>query len=540
MKIVTVLIILACSCFKGFSQSSTILPGGASFDNNSNIANLKIPKLNYSQILSIQSPQVGMLVYDTDADCIRNYNGAQNKWICLSDGNNNPFEGTGGLSNTFLAYAQYSIFSYKQLSNSDYFIDSQNNNYLVGSFAGAPFNGQSCYSSNNGSPSDLQYFRPTGYLMKYDSNLSAAWCFSVNGKLLNIGGPPYTYTNFQSAITKVIVRNTDVYITGHFNNTITINGVDIVATSGYDCFLAKLNATTGQLMWLKKIVTNSSEDETDVKLSIDNSGNIYVGANFNSNITIENTVNLIHNGGGDFYIAKFDANGVLQSATGYGGANQELLGGIIATTELYVAGTFVSSTQIGSLTATGDSGKNLFITKMNTSLAPTQLTNYNTTGSFSVGLFQTSATSLLLSGKINGQATVGFTLLQDNSFIFAIGTFNLTSIAANVFNGNFGKFVVQGNNIYCLATDLRGFASFQGVIMGGGINNAIYKLENTGFNSYTFRWFKKIGDDYKFQNVPSTTATAIAVNAAGNIIVPYIYLDQANKRTSLIVTKYVE
>lgn len=73
-----------------FGQSTVLLP-------NIN----ETPRLNYSQIVALPSPKVGSMVFDTNSNCLRIYNGLE--WLCTFENSaQTAWKVTGGSSKSIV------------------------------------------------------------------------------------------------------------------------------------------------------------------------------------------------------------------------------------------------------------------------------------------------------------------------------------------------------------------------------------------------------------------------------------------------------
>ena len=140
-----------------------------------------------------------------------------------------------------------------------------------------------------------------------------------------------------------------VFIGGFFTgNTLTLGTITLTRIGTHDAFAAKLDAS-GTVLWAKNFGGVGSTVRGNA-LTADNAGNVYLGANFDANLT---TPALTKIGSNDIFVAKLDgATGVLTWAKNFGG------GGVSATVHtlsadaagsVYMGGFFSS----GNLTTPG-------------------------------------------------------------------------------------------------------------------------------------------------------------------------------------------
>ena len=79
MKKLSILLFSYFSIFNSYSQSTTFLPGSASFDSGNQSKFIKYPSLSTTQISQILNPTSGMVVFDGTTNCLKMYNGT--KWV---------------------------------------------------------------------------------------------------------------------------------------------------------------------------------------------------------------------------------------------------------------------------------------------------------------------------------------------------------------------------------------------------------------------------------------------------------------------------
>ncbi len=476
-------------------QSTLLTPGGAAFDNNTNFKTIQLPKLTYEQIKSNFSSQVGSMVYDISSQCVRVFNGAE--WVCLADNKSTPFAAPGYLANVrTIGSIDYHQYSYNGIGGSTLLTDMQNNLYLAGSFNNIPLYGFGCTSSAG---STFGY-RMTGYIIKNDVNNQPLWCFTIPGKVLNFP-PSVTYSDFRSNISSIKITNEAIYVLGHFNNTITLNGIDIASAGGSDIFIAKLNPDNGNIIWFKKI-TNGIGDENAISLQVDGSQNLYISGNYNSNFSLDGITNISSYGGSDFFIAKFNSNGILQNSINSSGSSDDRIVDIEwVGSDLVAVGTFVNSITVAGTTLAGLSGTNLFLARISSGLVIQGAYNYNTTGAFSVQDVCNSSNGVYISGAINGVAQFGSVAFENTGFLANFSVYsNYTSNILKLTKGTIAKIMNLGSNTFGII-NFSGNSSFDNIPIVGTFRDsdvAIFKIEDK--NSVNrIKWVKVLGD--KDQNI---------------------------------------
>lgn len=226
----------------------------------------------------------------------------------------------------------------------DLAVDANNNVYVTGFFAGtADFDP----SSNSDSVSAVGTF--SAFVAKYSSTGAYQWAFSIGGPIVDFGR------------SIAIDNNGDVIIGGYVFFTADFDpspsGTYNLSTYGNspDMYLAKYSSS-GALIWAGHAGSHSTMDEIS-EISIDNANNIYVTGTFGDTANFDlqgGTYDVVSTGSQDAFVAKYNANGVLQWVKSYGGSGNDAgtgievdnAGNIFASG--YIADTTTFSTTFGN------------------------------------------------------------------------------------------------------------------------------------------------------------------------------------------------
>jgi hypothetical protein len=221
--------------------------------------------------------------------------------------------------------------------------DGFGNTYVSGSFQGSANFGNS--TINSAGSEDI-------FLAKYNSNYDLVWVKSAGG----------IYSDISNAITVDISGN--VYMTGYFGGTASFGTISLSEAGGLDGFVAKFDPS-GNVVWAKQISSGAYDAGYSIKL--DASGSPYVTGAFSATATFGAT-SLTSDGGSDIFVAKYDpANGDLIWAKKFGGANDQdgISLSISPSGDIYLAGGFFVSANIGTTTFTSAGGLDGYIAKLN-------------------------------------------------------------------------------------------------------------------------------------------------------------------------------
>lgn len=186
-------------------------------------------------------------------------------------------------------------------------VDAAGNSYITGFFQGTvdfdPSTGVSNLTSNGAYDIFVLKLDPTG-------NLLWAQQFGANG---------------YDEGTAIMVNNKgDVYASGLFSNTVDFDPspavFNMTANSILDIYTIKLGATTGNLLWVKRIPRTLSNNRIH-ELAVDQNDNVYSVGYFQGTVDFDPSVatyNMTSLGREDIFIQKLDANGNFLWATQMG------------------------------------------------------------------------------------------------------------------------------------------------------------------------------------------------------------------------------
>lgn len=345
-KILTSLFLLGFSTIAGLAQSVLITPGSsqaniiASGTSNGGIAP---PRLTNAQIMAITSPTLGSMVYDTDAKCLRVFDGV--KWVCQSEDPNPIKSAVGfGAAGDQIGYDIKVIGDYVyivgEFTNELYFYDDYGPIYL--------------YSSGG----------KDGFVAKLRKNGVAEWVKQISNSL-------------DCAASQVNIDPLGNVFIGGTNKggvtvgTITLSNVD----SSNDIFFAKYNAA-GTFQWVQTM--QGAGNDTLTAMVMDNYYNFHFTGSFESNlnlITANGATGATFNslGATDMFYAHYSSSGTLirQKQIGTAGFDKGTCLAVSAITEnVYLGGSTNDNLTINSFSFTAsDNNSTGFIAVLNSSLA---------------------------------------------------------------------------------------------------------------------------------------------------------------------------
>lgn len=141
------------------------------------------------------------------------------------------------------------------------------------------------------------------------------------------------------------------YVTGHFQNTLTIAETNLVSRGGVDVFLAKFSSE-GKLLWARS--AGGLGVDVSYSVAVDPQGNALIcGYHGDAAVFEGTTVGSI--GNVDLFVAKYSPNGALIWVRSGGGTEQDYANALALDVDgnSYIAGTFRGNVQWGTQTFNG-------------------------------------------------------------------------------------------------------------------------------------------------------------------------------------------
>jgi Beta-propeller repeat len=206
--------------------------------------------------------------------------------------------------------------------------------YIGGAFSGTlTFGGVAIYSLSS------------SFVAKYSIDGTEQWAKAPTSGACRINGMATNATG-------------DVYITGGFYSTLTLNAFSVTAAGSLDAFVAKYSAS-GTEQWLKR-AGGATHNEEGTDIAVDGVGNAYITGMFNTTATFGTLPTLTTAGFADIFIAKYSNLGAELWAQKAGGIYTDEAEGIAldASGNIYIQGSISVAATFGALptvTTTGSS-----------------------------------------------------------------------------------------------------------------------------------------------------------------------------------------
>ncbi|MBT6185498.1 MAG: hypothetical protein HOI07_12245 [Betaproteobacteria bacterium] len=268
--------------------------------------------------------------------------------------------------------------------------DSGGNVYVIGEYSGTATFAPGTTLASAGS-SDV-------FVAKYDTSGTVQWATSIGG--------PGSDNGYGIATDS----GGNVYVTGRYQGTVTIESTTLTNAGSYDAFVAKYD-TSGTFQWATSI--SGTGTEYGQAIATDSGGNVYVTGIYTNNFTIESTT-LTNAGFSDTFVAKYDTSGTFQWAESISGMGDGG-GSAIATDSggnVYVTGYYNGSITIGSTTLTSAGSYDAFVAEYDTSGTVLWATSIGGTSSDSGrGIATDSNGNMYVTGEYGGTLTIGSTTL---------------------------------------------------------------------------------------------------------------------------------
>ncbi|MCX6350580.1 MAG: SBBP repeat-containing protein, partial [Bacteroidetes bacterium] len=154
------------------------------------------------------------------------------------------------------------------------------------------------------------------------------------------------------------------YVTGSFKDTFYDGKtVQFTSSGGADIYLAKYSSV-GKLIWSVK--AGGSSDDVGRAVAVDDSGNLFITGYFGSSSATFGSTSLSRTGGFDMFVAKYDNSGNLIWVKSGGGSGASTIGNVIAVDaafDVYVGGSFTSTTSVAGTSLTSSGASDIFLAK---------------------------------------------------------------------------------------------------------------------------------------------------------------------------------
>ncbi len=162
--------------------------------------------------------------------------------------------------------------------------------------------------------------------------------------------------------------STAVYISGSSHNNSIFPGTMVVAGTGnpHDYgYLAKLNKTSGQTVWVRTFTGSSNHAQVGRALATDSHGDVLLAGTYKQYLTLPNSTSLSGEDDVQVFVSKFNGSGTLKWAITPSGDENDLPNGVAldGSGGVYVAGSYQNEITFNTFFSDDDS-ENLFVAKL--------------------------------------------------------------------------------------------------------------------------------------------------------------------------------
>ncbi|HNR21330.1 MAG TPA: hypothetical protein PKL45_15210, partial [Bacteroidia bacterium] len=189
-----------------------------------------------------------------------------------------------------------------------------------------------------------------GFLFKMDLNLNVIWAKKFGG---NTSSWDYPTTFDEDA-------NGNIYLAGGFQDSLTIDVTTITNAGKKDMFFAKFDSN-GNLVWVRQANATGSFTTIANMIRKDIDGLFYLIGDFCGNATL-GTYNISTPYPQDVFVARYDSNGDCSGVRHFGRAYGNSVE-IDNTGDVIIAGGFVNTINVGSISLTSHGGGDMFFAK---------------------------------------------------------------------------------------------------------------------------------------------------------------------------------
>lgn len=427
-KLLVCLLLLGLS-FQLAAQHVTVTPNGITPASTH-------PRLSYDAIVALPSPQKGDIAYDLTFACLRVYNGS--KWICSYQ---SPYDPSPSPNITAIAQIGGKGTDYR----SSVAVDASGNVYVAGNYADtvafgnlskiAPAESDAFVAkyNNNGVLQWVQTLTSTGpseaFAVKVDASGNVIVVGTYGGTAIfgstsktAVGNDVFivkyntngvfqwvkTIEHFVFSPRLALDNSGNVYITGGFMNTITIETTSRTSLGSFDMMLAKFGSD-GSLEWLQS--AGGTGQDMGTKLTTDAAGNVYVTGHLYYTETFGG-LSVVRKGETDMFVAKYNASGAIQWVQTAGGTSPDNAEAIVldANGNVYVSGFFQGTASFGTINKTTNGGPDVFIVKYDNNGSFLDVQTFGGgEADFVKGMAVDNAGSIYVTGSFGGTLTFGNT-----------------------------------------------------------------------------------------------------------------------------------
>ena len=341
------------------------------------------------------------------------------------------------------------------------------------------------------------------FVTKYDAAGAHQWTTTFGG------------TGADQAQSVVVDGSGNVYVGGHFRNTVDFGAGNVTSAGNYDVFVTKLNAA-GAHQWTTTF--GGTDSEIFFELAVDGSGNVYTTGYFKGTVNF-GAGNVTSAGGKDVFVTKLNSAGAHQWTTTLGGTSEQAGHGVAVdgSGNVYVTGEFYGTVNFGAGDVTSAGQTDGFVTKLNSAGAHQWTTTFGGTGwDYGNEMAVDASGNVHVTGHFHNTVNFGAGNITSNGGYDVFVT-KLNSSGAHQWTTTFGgtgweygnSVAVDGSGNVHVAGYFEATVDFGAgnVTSNGGFDAFVTKLNSSGAHQWTTT----------FGGTDTDTIRGVAVDDSGNV-----------------------
>jgi len=239
------------------------------------------------------------------------------------------------------------------------------------------------------------------FLMDMDTDGNLNWIKQFGGKGSGMG------------YSMIANNENNIYLSGIFQDTVTIDGTTLISQGDYDIFIAKLD-NAGNAVWAKQ--AGGPGEDLGISLTIDNLDNIYLTGSYEDTATFADTT-VSSLGYQEIFVAKYKNTGELDWLKSFGGDWGDRGHSIIMDNadNFYLSGIFGGTAFFGNDSVVSNGWFDVFVSKFKTSGELLWIKTYGSTERDYSHSMVTDNEYVYLSCSFEEETMIEDTLLLDTS-----------------------------------------------------------------------------------------------------------------------------
>ncbi|MEJ7602005.1 MAG: SBBP repeat-containing protein [Kofleriaceae bacterium] len=194
---------------------------------------------------------------------------------------------------------------------------------------------------------------------------------------------------------------------GIFAGSISVGGFTLTSAGVFDIYVAKLSASTGDVLWAKQFGGAASDAGRGV--AVDAANNVYVIGQFRGNVDFGGGPLVSASNTDDVFVLKLTPDGNFAWARAIGGAGIDTGDGIsVRGNSVVAAGTYSGSMSVGATTVTSAGSVDVFAISLTTDGGDTWLKSYGgTEADVASGIAIDGVDNIVITGRFKGTVNYG-------------------------------------------------------------------------------------------------------------------------------------